>query len=270
MTESRQRVSTKTNTLCQNIKPTFFFQGSEDLINTRATSMEYLKLTETAVSPSVDNPQEHTRLKPESTPHSSNEVLASRTEENIENPKQSPTIDNSSESDNMCLLTDSKESGLNLQLDPHNPMTTSINLIQFSPNEPDEDSFSRTASNDKRKSSETESLEDENSIYQQVKYFRRSVHEINSLLESAKSEACAEKSSAETNTKGEIEEVNYDSLEIGDGHVYENVESSSTNTTVCLPEAGEVVTEPPEKINVRSLTSRFEAIETNHKPSTAK
>ncbi|GLV36917.1 Cd GTPase activating protein-related [Carabus blaptoides fortunei] len=48
-----------------------------------------------------------------------------------------------------------------------------------------------STSNDKRKSCDAEIL-DENAIYQQVKYFRRSVHEINSLLDLPSDETHAE------------------------------------------------------------------------------
>lgn len=54
----------------------------------------------------------------------------------------------------------------------------SDNLIEFSPVE-QKDIADAILSSDKRKSCES----DENSIYQQVKYFRRSIHEVNALLD---------------------------------------------------------------------------------------
>lgn len=60
------------------------------------------------------------------------------------------------------------------------------NLIEFSPVETLD--VEKNLS-DKRKSCETEESNDENSIYQQVKYFRRSIHEINALLELDKNES---------------------------------------------------------------------------------
>ncbi|KAJ8968901.1 hypothetical protein NQ314_002042 [Rhamnusium bicolor] len=112
----------------------------------------------------------------------------------------------------------------------------------------------------KRKSDETESLDD-NAIYQQVKYFRRSIHEVNALLDLENGVSTSQKDdeisenvtrrsdsletkdecsdNSETNSegaektkeesKGQIErlEENYDSLEADNTHVYENIEGDS-------------------------------------------
>lgn len=217
-------------------------------------STEYLRLTETAVSPSPDrHPQQRLKPTPESPP-GDNEKLPPKS------PQESP---GDSSGDDVRLIADDDSNpesaaGLNLDLRP-----ASVNLIEFSPNEPG----LAPPPNDKRKSSETESPEDDddNSIYQQVKYFRRSVHEINSLLLGTNGESEArEEAAAQVEGGGE---ANYDSLETGDGHVYENVEN--VGSAMATSEAGEDVGgELPEKVNVRSLTSRFEAIETtNHKPN---
>lgn len=108
---------------------------------------------------------------------------------------------------------------------------TSVNLIEFSPLEPPPgvlSSPSRLFNNDKRKSEETET-QDENAVYQQVKYFRRSVHEVNALLDIGKEMASPQKQ--EGNTQENIYEdvrndCNYDSLE-PDNHIYEDVTNDS-------------------------------------------
>ncbi|XP_018571914.1 GTPase-activating protein CdGAPr isoform X2 [Anoplophora glabripennis] len=146
---------------------------------------------------------------------------------------------------------------------------TSVNLIDFSPVEAavENDIHSSpnraSSSNDKRKSDETESLDD-NAIYQQVKYFRRSIHEVNALLDlenglpssnndDESSENVYEDVTSKSNSieaKEELSEIaeakgdrdeskerlqaqneavgeNYDSLENENPHVYENIEGDS-------------------------------------------
>lgn len=118
----------------------------------------------------------------------------------------------------------------------------SVNLIDFSPLDE-----KQTSMNEKRKSSETETTDD-NAIYQQVKYFRRSIHEVNALLD----------------LNQDKEENNYDSLEPDvTHHVYENVDGSSLrsdnvyeNVEINKTECCDIVI--PEKMNVRQLTSKFE------------
>lgn len=63
-----------------------------------------------------------------------------------------------------------------------------ISLITLNSNEDDNNRIETNAqNNDKRKSCcESETIDDDVSVYQQVKYFRRSVHEINELLEAEK------------------------------------------------------------------------------------
>lgn len=98
-----------------------------------------------------------------------------------------------------------------------------VNLIEFSPTE------SRFINNDKRKSDETESIDD-TSIYQQVKYFRRSIHEVNALLDmkNEKIEDDQEKKETEESVeKNECLEETYDSLESENVHLYENIEGES-------------------------------------------
>ncbi|XP_015837773.1 GTPase-activating protein CdGAPr isoform X1 [Tribolium castaneum] len=89
-------------------------------------------------------------------------------------------------------------------------------LIEFSPT-------------DKRKSPESETID--SSVYQQVKFFRRSIHEVNALLELEEKKE---------------EEENYDSLE---SHVYENVKGEEMKNE--------------EKVCVKDLTSRFEEKQEN-------
>lgn len=122
---------------------------------------------------------------------------------------------------------------------------TSINLIEFSPIEPPPgvlSSPSRLSVNEKRKSDETEPL-DENAVYQQVKYFRRSVHEVNALLDIGNEKTVHAKDEDENiyedvgtqnytkpvecvNEKEDCigkSEENYDSLEPNSAHIYENM-----------------------------------------------
>ncbi|KAF5304225.1 hypothetical protein FQR65_LT08032 [Abscondita terminalis] len=139
--------------------------------------------------------------------------------------------------------TGSSDKTMELPIEPDRPI--SVNLIEFSPNEPVADDV-KLVPNDKRKSSETESLDDENSIYQQVKYFRRSIHEINALLDLQNVDAPV----PDVPPKDEKDDGdNYDSLEIDNVHIYENVENKTSDDD----EACE-----SDKPNVRSLTSRFE------------
>ncbi|CAH1115331.1 unnamed protein product [Psylliodes chrysocephalus] len=117
-----------------------------------------------------------------------------------------------------------------------------MNLIEFSPTETGiELSPAKLCNNDKRKSDETE-YTDEN-IYQQVKYFRRSIHEVNALLDlednpgdvtgngapdlEVKNDEieCKEKNCDQPEVKNEcVEDNNYDSLEPQNVHVNEIVE----------------------------------------------
>ncbi|VEN59449.1 unnamed protein product [Callosobruchus maculatus] len=174
-------------------------------------------------------------------------------------PNVSPTqvYDRSAE-DLLNTETKNTSEGLstdNLSLDPdgwHEERPNSVNLIDFSPVEPkvvetgEAPSPSRLSNNDKRKSDETEPL-DENAIYQQVKYFRRSIHEVNALLDLENEPAANEKprsddkhdyeyieirtseeNTEETNEpKTELLEENYDSLEPESNHIYENVDANS-------------------------------------------
>lgn len=78
--------------------------------------------------------------------------------------------------------------------------------------------------NEKRKSDESESF-DENAIYQQVKYFRRSIHEVNALLDMEESGKPSENSATEKEDGS-----NFDSLENEDSHVYENLEGEKLRT----------------------------------------
>ncbi|KAK5638219.1 hypothetical protein RI129_012514 [Pyrocoelia pectoralis] len=259
-------LSTSKNSLSPNISPMLFYDGQKTLSQDLLTSL----------SPSVAS------LLESKTQHSSNSSLADNSEEThlaslrsdirYGNPEYLKLTDNnissneedispirclkpdflnkdlfvtsitveSGKTEEVALISSSSENLSESQARP-----VSINLIEFSPSEPPPD-WNKLATNDKRKSSETESLDDENSIYQQVKYFRRSIHEINALLDLGEKEV-EESTNCEENGS-EIE--NYDSLEIDNVHVYENVEV-----------VGDVKEEDPkliEKPNVRSLTSRFE------------
>ncbi|XP_049824860.1 GTPase-activating protein CdGAPr isoform X4 [Aethina tumida] len=183
-------------------------------------------------------------------------------------PNVSPTqmYDDNSTQD-LLSQTESVETEENLR-------PTSINLIDFSPVEPNLNSPSRNFNNDKRKSSETESLDD-NAIYQQVKYFRRSIHEVNAMLELENGV-----SNSESDSKN-ADEVNYDSLEPDTFHVYENVEgeelrdsnlfeAQETKKTDAEEAAASPANEPErvqeEKVSVKYLTSRFEEKEPQSLP----
>ncbi|ENN71619.1 hypothetical protein YQE_11718, partial [Dendroctonus ponderosae] len=110
--------------------------------------------------------------------------------------------------------------------------------------------------NEKRKSEESESF-DENAIYQQVKYFRRSIHEVNALLDMEGSEKPPENVAADKEDGS-----NFDSLENEDNHVYENLEgeklrTEKTNKTDELL-AGASIEESTERCFVKDLKSIFE------------
>ncbi|XP_030755150.1 GTPase-activating protein CdGAPr isoform X2 [Sitophilus oryzae] len=97
--------------------------------------------------------------------------------------------------------------------------------------------------NDKRKSDDTESY-DENAIYQQVKYFRRSIHEVNALLSMENDEKPEDKNDGQKEAE---DEADGDSLE-EDCHVYENVDAESMKSNE----------KTEERCNVKDLMSRFE------------
>ncbi|CAG9814899.1 unnamed protein product [Phaedon cochleariae] len=119
----------------------------------------------------------------------------------------------------------------------------------------------RLMNNDKRKSEETECLTDA-AVYQQVKYFRRSIHEVNAMLELENGVATlhdgngdgenvyedvmvrgddeevnhdcdqeAIETIQEAQTKNVTIEDNYDSLEIENPHIYENIEDDNVVVT---------------------------------------
>lgn len=117
----------------------------------------------------------------------------------------------------------------------------SDDFMRFSPTE----SIDGVRERDKRKSSESA---DDNSIYQQVKYFRRSVHEINALLELE-----AQK------TPAKLEDI-FDSLD--DAHIYENVVDGKVDGKLEIESSsgGDILQEEDvcEKVDVKSLTNIFE------------
>ncbi|KAL3270583.1 hypothetical protein HHI36_021120 [Cryptolaemus montrouzieri] len=114
---------------------------------------------------------------------------------------------------------------------------TSLNLIDFSPLLENSASLSDDlleSSLDKRKTPDIVAVGDEE-VYQQVKYFRRSIQEVNTLLqeaEEAKSAETMEELSGNPSASMEDEdETNYDSLEPQDVcHVYENVQGEDMRT----------------------------------------
>ncbi|XP_072378519.1 uncharacterized protein CdGAPr isoform X1 [Diabrotica undecimpunctata] len=147
------------------------------------------------------------------------------------------------------------------------------NLIDFSPTDDNiELSPSRLSNNDKRKSDETE-LMDDSSIYQQVKYFRRSIHEVNALLELENGSnndyetVIVKDSKIELNTdegkdeeskveepivKNECVDESYDSLESENVHVYENIEGESMKGEIVY-ENVEVKTDKEEEEPVENV-----------------
>ncbi|KAJ8974507.1 hypothetical protein NQ317_012998 [Molorchus minor] len=179
---------------------------------------------------------------------------------------------------------------------------TSISLIEFSPVEPPADitlsPSKHSMNNDKRKSDVSETLDD-NTIYQQVKYFRRSIHEVNALLDLDNGYSTSQKDNSIENVyedvvtisdsletsnensklgivgvKDEVSDETYDSLET-DTHVYENVDTESLHNenvyedvkngkekTETLAEGIEEVQLLEEKIPVRELANRFEEKDT--------
>ncbi|XP_060532986.1 GTPase-activating protein CdGAPr isoform X3 [Cylas formicarius] len=131
---------------------------------------------------------------------------------------------------------------------PIPPRPDSTNLIDFSPDSP----ATCLSQNDKRKSDETESFDD-SAIYQQVKYFRRSIHEVNALLDldGSKTDDGANVYE-EVATPGGEEENGYDSLE----HVYENVEGDELKKDGAKTDEHETVL--VERFNVKDLKNKFE------------
>lgn len=135
--------------------------------------------------------------------------------------------------------------------------------------------FRSSSQNEKRKSDETESYDD-NAIYQQVKYFRRSIHEVNALLDleaSEKTPGSESSKSFETDAKDTAKEpdgeANFDSLEHDGHHVYENLEGESLRCDSSRTEdvnkteedavsKVEETKESLERFNVKDLKSRFE------------
>lgn len=108
--------------------------------------------------------------------------------------------------------------------------------------------------NDKRKSDETESYDD-TAVYQQVKYFRRSIHEVNALLELENSL----KANAEEQVEKQLDS-DCDSLDKNDGHVYENLEGASLRQPeiVNTNNVSEDAEEPEETLKVHDLKNKFE------------
>ncbi|CAG9769976.1 unnamed protein product [Ceutorhynchus assimilis] len=183
-------------------------------------------------------------------------------------PNVSPTTSDSRNLSNENLLTKDNEVW-SIQ------RPTSINLIDFSPQDVPNSPSRSCSQNDKRKSDETESY-DENAIYQQVKYFRRSIHEVNALLDMDASEQTPGSENIDNDKQIEEDETNFDSLENEVSHVYENLEGESlrhddvsssrsednnkTDETDATSQSikEEEVVEAKERFKVKDLTSRFE------------
>ncbi|KAF5301071.1 hypothetical protein FQA39_LY10890 [Lamprigera yunnana] len=217
------------------------FQSEENLVclrsDVRDGNPEYLKLTDNNISSNEEDISPIRCLKVES------DFLYAETQ------KTDLTNKDKSVEENMQMRKDV----------PDIVRPISVNLIEFSPSEPtaNADLF---IVNDKRKSS----IEDENSIYQQVKYFRRSIHEINALLDLENKKEDANVVNVNKDGDGAIVDdssgtENYDSLEVDNVHIYENVD---TEQSVCV----KIEEEKKNKPNVRSLTSHFEFNDVSQKP----
>lgn len=183
-------------------------------------------LTETSASNSVTTPPSPT-LSPNVSPSYPKSTLL----DGSKNPSQNSLLSSTD---------DLKEDGPN------------YDLIDFSPDEP------RNV-NEKRKSSETEAMDD-NAVYQQVKYFRRSVHEINALLDLP---PAGEDIKMDTvDDKVTPNEETFDSLEENGVGVYENVDVVPVYENVDLKDSLEDNTVREEtSVNVRNLTDLFEVKE---------
>lgn len=144
----------------------------------------------------------------------------------------------------------------------------SFNLIEFSPTEPEADV-------DKRKTIEGESNGDDNDIYQQVKYYRRSIHETNSLIEldhckndlemnsnhlnnSENSESNATTTETYEETKKSPRSESLDSLEAENLHLYENVDENKSNRSSTVYENVDF-SHAAKQSNVKSLLNKFES-----------
>lgn len=152
--------------------------------------------------------------------------------------------------------------------------------------------------NDKRKSCDDE-IFDQNEIYQQVKYFRRSIHEINSLLDLDNTEATndddIEEKSDERRSTNDFNQELMNDLEIGDGasktddteenhmdsienfdsleaeniHIYENVETPKNHKDLDLSRSRMHESEPkkleitPEVVQELPVCSKCLPAESN-------
>lgn len=260
-----------------DVSPTTCYKSDERLNATDLTLSEVVhSSTEENLSPSVSTPLSPT-LSPNVSPTCALEGLNDSDVNRTKNTSQNSLLDDCT---SRMSSTDDVASPFEVKCKQES------NLIEFSPEECDNVDTLRVSVNEKRKSSETESLDD-TAIYQQVKYFRRSVHEINALLDldnenrtENKEENCAPMDVTDdkcAKSEESVENENaYDSLE-SENHVYENVDESSTT---CGKESGDYEdvkqlneddnisghqekeeSLPVRKNSVRSLTSLFEVKE---------
>ncbi|KAJ8954235.1 hypothetical protein NQ318_005831 [Aromia moschata] len=146
---------------------------------------------------------------------------------------------------------------------------TSVSLIEFSPEDaPAADGASSpgrfSSTNDRPKSDETESLDD-NAIYQQVKYFRRSIHEVNALLDLENGVSRSEKESEGDDDVYEDVVTNGDGPEAKEGSENAQDVSNSDGKTESVPEvnaAHDVLDGKNE-----DLEENYDSLESNqHRP----
>ncbi|KAG5877665.1 hypothetical protein JTB14_015625 [Gonioctena quinquepunctata] len=139
-----------------------------------------------------------------------------------------------------------------------NDQPVNENLIDFSPLQSNVESVpspSKSINNDKRKSEETE-CSDDSAIYQQVKYFRRSIHEVNALLDlengitSGEENECSENVYEDVLVENSNIKLNNDAA---GPHVYENIDAENLRSgmiyeNVQIPE--EKTESPIQKVDV--------------------
>lgn len=232
-----------------DLSATACYKSDAKLSNTDVSFSEVVhSSTEENSSNSISN-----RLSPTLSPNVSPSCTFDRSKSliNAKKTSQSSLFDHSSSVDDLSAFDANKT-------DANPPkLENNFNLIDFSPEEP------KTSTNEKRKSSETESLDD--NVYQQVKYFRRSVHEINALLDLQNGGNCAVDSQMDTVDDKTVDDSEIlDSLEAEnvqmrkDAPAYENVElRDSLENDAAETEEKSTESAP----NVKNLTSLFETKE---------
>nr|XP_022907070.1 GTPase-activating protein CdGAPr-like isoform X1 [Onthophagus taurus] len=179
----------------------------------------------------------------ETTLNSNSSVSSSEFNANMTNSTTSSSLFQQKDASELSMSEVGASSSENLTGNQFScPITPTQNSL--SPNVSQNESSEIEGRMDKRKSSET--LDEENVIYQQVKYFRRSIHEINALLELG-------------GNKNDL-----------DGHIYENVDDKvdlievKDDQDVQMELKEEIEEDVLEKVDVKLLKKNFEVNSTQN------